>query len=845
MATRTSTQSGNFNSTTTWGGNPVPVDGDSFIVSAGHIVTIDDDRRTTNGFGDSDVDGKLHITGTGKIRLNGILYIDNVGNFTTYFTEGNASSAGFLRMDPGALCEIKGTLADQHSIRMVAKSHTTLEIIGNNPNPQTTITADANSNETSLTFNDASNFAIGDWITVYKAERAGKNYTYYKTDESMWIHDIDYLNDTVYFRQFVSPETTILSIDGTDISVIDASVMRVGYQIIFGTDTNRNIKTITAINYATNTITINSAITGSVIGEKIYRTGLSKAHFDGDDVLRISAVLTEDSDAGTNTIVVNNTNGFSVGDLILIGANDPVYSNGTSWDVIMDYTISEIDTNTNTITITGGFSSPTQTTLQKNVKAGVGGLVVNMTRDTKITAPAGTTYGTNNVGFVTWDYQTSNQYYRRIKIKNTEFSCGSSNASAYYASFGGRGHQSFDLTSYGQYTFEINGNSVYPTYRAAYAIGYIWDAHQCNIRNNVVYNSGSGWSLSRYGNNTGLYSNIVARTVSGIYTEGHYEPYTETAYNYAIRCNTGYSFNQLYEPKASISSNYAIFLSDIPLGGGYVNGIPLFRKFYIDYFVRWPAMDRHTILRFSNSYFGNAWDITDYNPSISRIDKLDLADMGQSRTDRTSSLLCMCIVNGYNFKYNQSVIFNRSALRIYDNYEKAWRVYPDQNDSGWKGFVNDVYVPANSQVFIKGTVKTHPGNTNYPYIYITGDTDGYSAGKTLTINDGVLDPLSNIAFITEFTGFRHFEQFTNSVADYETKTITMPALPFDYYLSISISSNGSSGNAGYGWWEKDLEISLDNQYGGIIPYNLLHFNTTRTNVIQKLSANQMKTILGG
>ena len=40
MAVRTSTQSGNFNSTATWGGNAVPVDADQFIVSADMLLLL-------------------------------------------------------------------------------------------------------------------------------------------------------------------------------------------------------------------------------------------------------------------------------------------------------------------------------------------------------------------------------------------------------------------------------------------------------------------------------------------------------------------------------------------------------------------------------------------------------------------------------------------------------------------------------------------------------------------------------------------------------------------------------------------------------------------------------------
>ena len=41
MATYTSSQSGNFSATATWGGSGPPADGDKFVVASGHTVTID------------------------------------------------------------------------------------------------------------------------------------------------------------------------------------------------------------------------------------------------------------------------------------------------------------------------------------------------------------------------------------------------------------------------------------------------------------------------------------------------------------------------------------------------------------------------------------------------------------------------------------------------------------------------------------------------------------------------------------------------------------------------------------------------------------------------------------
>ena len=103
MATYTSTQSGNFSSSSTWGGSGSPGDADAFNVAAGHTVTIDTGISIpTNGYGnDSYVYGILQSQSSASttLRLNGNLYV-----------KGN----GLLHLRDGAKIQIKGTSADRH-----------------------------------------------------------------------------------------------------------------------------------------------------------------------------------------------------------------------------------------------------------------------------------------------------------------------------------------------------------------------------------------------------------------------------------------------------------------------------------------------------------------------------------------------------------------------------------------------------------------------------------------------------------------------------------------------------------------------------------------------------------
>ena len=89
MATYISSQSGNFSSSSTWGGAGVPGDGDRFDVSAAHTVTIDTGIIVpTNGYTDSFVYGILQSQASQNttLRMNGRLFIKGGG--TLHLTDG-------------------------------------------------------------------------------------------------------------------------------------------------------------------------------------------------------------------------------------------------------------------------------------------------------------------------------------------------------------------------------------------------------------------------------------------------------------------------------------------------------------------------------------------------------------------------------------------------------------------------------------------------------------------------------------------------------------------------------------------------------------------------------------
>ena len=247
MAALTSTQSGNWTSSSTWGGS-APADGDTFTVVAGHKVTVNSDNRPTNGYGDITVFGNLHFATNAKFRMNGRITVE--GSNEAYatgnqFTEGSSTSGGLLSGTGNNIeLEFRGTNSDQHGIWIQNERFASLKLVGDEGRTNSTISSIANIGDEYITVSNDSGFATGDWISIYLD---GNQDNRVLGDEGMWVHDVDASTNRLYIRQYVSPTATISKASGNQIKVDNAKVFRVGYKIIFGTGSNRNVKTITDI----------------------------------------------------------------------------------------------------------------------------------------------------------------------------------------------------------------------------------------------------------------------------------------------------------------------------------------------------------------------------------------------------------------------------------------------------------------------------------------------------------------------------------------------------------------------------------------------------------------------
>tara|TARA_Y100001937_G_scaffold53991_1_gene74513 strand:- start:357 stop:2849 length:2493 start_codon:yes stop_codon:yes gene_type:complete len=798
MATRTSTQSGNFNSTSTWGGSAVPVDGDQFVVAAGHIVTVNDDRRTTNGYHDSTVNGKLHITGTGQLRMNGNLKVQSTGT-SDYFTENNSNTGAYYLMDHGAKLEIKGTNSDAHHLSVESNKYNWLEVNGTNPNVTTTLSSNAALASTSLSVASGTGFASGDWINAFRPFENIDDWEIDRyQDEGMVVHDVS--GNTIYPRWFVSPNTTITRVNSNKLFVADASVFRKGQKIIFGTGSNRNIKTISSIGKNANRLVLDSAVTGSVVGETVYRTGTEMFHESGAcTIQKIATALTADSNTGSNTITVASTGGLAVGQKILIEAN---CKTDYGYDYEMCYEISAISGNT--ITLTANLENDRET----------GAWVTIFSRDTKICS---TDYGNEDQRPFIWckRWTSSDAYFRRIRFRNCMFDGIGANTTntTWYRGVGWNGLASYENTSHGQYASGMEGCTYRPNYYLRSCM-YMRDMHQVTQRNCVSYYGDYNFWRYAGGNNFNMNNNISWRAYYTTFLQdGAYEPRMHIGYNHFSRSDDyGCLWYHHRNSAGQVRHNYWTHHEQRPTYVFYQGHNIIWENNYWNFYRSWPYIGSGGDMIHLNSYFGNDWDATTGNTTP--VPGVQLVQLGDLRPDRMGHAQAMYSIN-HNWKEGATAQWTSYMWREWDDNENAWKVFRDTATNNAAGQTESIYVPAGATVHLAGEIKLSSGfSGQFPSLYcrhVNGrfDNGAYFDGSTTSAQRSETSPHSYTI------GHQESVAFTSAaIGAYERKTLTISPVNYDYYLAVSIFS--SSANAADNlehWHQKPLELYIDSGSG--------------------------------
>ena len=825
MATYTSSQSGNFSSSATWGGAGVPGDGDRFDVSSGHTVTIDTGISVpTNGYADSYVYGILQSQASQDttLRMDGRLYV-----------KGN----GLLHLRDGATIQITGTSAEQHGIWVENENGASFIFEGSDGMPCTTLSAAEAESSTSLAVASGTNFAAGEWISVFNhitnVTSDTNDHTYQHQDEGFWIHEVS--GNTIYFRIFGGPnDVTITRVSSTYLFVSNAKVFREGQTIIFGTGSNRNIRTISEINYNRNRLTLDSAVTGTVDGETVYLTGTEKYHTNGSKVRKVATVTTA-SASSSNTLTVANANMFTAGDDIWIehrgeadGTTDYIgYYDHNNYQYADRYkhTISSVSGNTITLT------SATDYTVVE------GALVTRMSRNIVIET---TTAGTTDYGF--FYAESINDYNRKGIIKDVYFNNVGNDDNNNQCGFTISGYWSTDALSV-TLTEQIPARPrepwiegvivhAYPhnTKRRDWGPFWLYDCRYAKARCCMAMNGEDGL-CGHYEPGTSIVNSIaVANRDRGIRFEGNNEWY-ECAYNYVSRARYAIRPVALYE--------HGLGTHDIICDAGDYGVTAYNGNSGIDiYRCRFSAF-RYGMLS-ENSGSGLLYS---YVKPLSGYPNTDAeTGTGQAGASYTSRFYrsqgdasFFSVEHNYEIDAMSMYGFNWEAK--WDNSEKAWRFFRRYDNSDNPGMMERIYIPANTTVRVSAEVKLAPGfSGNYPYL---GAMDLISGpGENRIGNSGGADS-------SRWAGKRYTAQFSASAASaYEEEQLTIASKPYPRNYMIAVFSNSS--DAAEGFWIRPIRINIDTPYR-IRPFNLVNnqnqFSPIPTQV--RSSFTEQKKRIGG
>jgi hypothetical protein len=789
MATITSTQSGNFSAGATWVGGVAPADGDNFIIATGHTVTYDVSTPVTNGFDDSDIDGILQtqLNTSTTLRMNGRLRIRTNG---TYHARA------------GHKLQFRGNAAASHILYVLNQSGASLIMEGSDGMPTTTLSAGANEGSTSFSFTSATNFAIGEWFSVFDntTTQTGNAGATTLRDEGFWVHDIS--SNTVYFRQFVGPESTVVSSSGSSLVVANSKVFRVGQKIIFGTGANRNVHTITAIDYVSHTLTLSGSVTGTVTGLTVYETGTDKIHASSDKVRKVATVTTASSTSTSTTVTVANANMFAANDEIWIEARSECGGNtdgnwntyGTNEGPRYKHVVSSVSGNVITLTAQVGY----------NVV--LGALITRLTRDVIVepVTPNSDYYGVFNQSFTT-------TYSKKLILKDVFFRhIGSSQGQAE----GGiylQGHASTNSPA-------VTLTNTVPSWNQQ-----PWIEGVTLTGSNSTRDLGGFWYNVRYGqlrccSVVGIFNSIIVNTStagtcayncigSGSNAWGfrleHNAEWGEVAYCYSSR-----NFRQarIIQFDANIGIHH--FIGDC---GNQVGLYFLSSPNPSNYKIkstgsRWGMYSERSSTITQYSYHERLSGLANENSNppgtTTRVYfHANHIDRGVNRQFSTSL--------EHNFEYDAIRQFGYGTERFWDSNENAWRVLHSTELSDYGlGYMVSVYVPANVTVNASCAIKLFsPYSGNFPRFEARDIVSAVGPNK-----------LSNAGgqYSSFVTGGSQVSQYTSAAAnDYQTQTITINPVPFPRNINIGVHVDNV--NASEGYWMKPINISLNSPYVFPVP----------------------------
>lgn len=917
MAAYTSTQSGNFNDAATWGGGGWPnANTDTFTVSAGHTVTYNLTTPLNQGLGSSVVNsGGTFIMDTNTvIRFNGAstYHFAVSGNLIVRpgaktLLKGQASSERIYDIRPlsfvpttatgtsgqntitvasnvsqiivgnkvsgtGIATNARVTAINGNVLTLSANNTGTVsgnltvgnyvEIIGTEGMPSTTVATAVTSAQFEQGFFVAANatsFAVGDWIAVYR--RGITDALVNRNDEGYIIHDIS--TNTIYVREFVGPSATISSASGNVITVSNAKVFRTHQKLIFGTGANRNILGISSINYTTNQITLSANITGTVTGLTVYTTGPLKTKSVGDRIRKVATTVGTQAAASATQIVLTSAAGFNVGDEIIIDQRWDATQTSYTDEAPEKRNITAI--NSNTITI----NQPL------NYIAFVGAFVTKTSRDIKfmsdyeatLTLSSAQSFAEGDI--ITQAYSLAKGVVKTATTNSTtvvvhdifgQFITGTTNSpwiskngtplagnvslstvsvstTEGHSGFGFARNLSFTTNTLPVLYFrdvEVGNFSNASTTSSRLWLRGFWSTHEHatggveiegvtftkpNQADLFNYQDNAFW-VNRYWNDLVVRCTVTWNSINGLRLDEGYDLRNVALYNnISSRSeNIGLFINQVDNTSSffslggvwEVAYNYSHRNDDM---GMYVSTL---RHAGRGIHHNWISVSQGRVIQTEVNYatgvlyqnrfedyfepslpYGQQDHSFIYNEWIPGNSTTDFSiDTAIQRHNHQSSFSQSIVSLEHNYEIDAVTVFIPFGMRVWSAAEQAWRcTFDDDGGAVEAGLAEIYYVPPNTSITVRASIKLDPAYNG-------------TAPKLeiRSVNDRVYAGASNtLGGEHEATGYSVTTNFgTTNLTSYQTVSAVLAAKPWGRTVTVGVICVNT--NASEGWWEKPIEV---------------------------------------
>ena len=845
MAAYTSTQNGNFNDASTWGGGGFPnANGDTFTITNGHTVVYNVSGTISDGFGNSNIYGHLRHSGgmVTELRMNGNL---------------DVRTNGLYEMVDDSSLVFKGTNSDDHGLNVRAEAGASFLATGSSPTQETKLSATGDVGDAYFSVDSSTNFASGDWCSIHYRyhdlktraqwiantdyptgplsgdgvnqsrsswQSVGQNHneSARSLDEGFIIHDID--SNNIYPRQLVGPEDTVVSARGNEIIVNDSRIFRVGQTLIFGTSSNRNVLVISAINNNRNVITFESNLSStSVVGQKVYLGGAVSHHYAKSTVRRVASMVTSHTAKDSTTITINNASDYSVGDEFYVDhiktddeTFDQLFPNdNNTWylDTNKRHLISNKSGNTLTFSPALPHAVAVNTFLYKaNRKITIRGA------DYSVDKPY--VYFQSRTSTATIDGQT--RYDRKLLIKDIQFLGLGNSSSSYQLWFRGGyndGYWRYSHTCEGV-VVDGMGNTQANYIRA--------DSYQYGMwRNWIVANMYRGGYSGSTDNN--IFNSVYLNCRRSNENRYLYHRNGKYWFNRCVRIRE-YDYARSPSVMGGMTTHYQNYYN-----GEY--GIYLYdsaKMFQCEIHYRYYPI---------RAYFGTQKSIN-YSKCVAEvINNNDETHYESSRhIDRYGPEFNL-LFKDKDYILGNDFIYSAGLAKCWKEEEGAYRVYGGRTGGYHDPDVcfSEFEIPAGATIRVTAEAKlpetTYNDATSWTYCphliyYVVADRNHYSDAysdqyQTSDFFSGnknsryLIRPDIDVNFggagRFDYDGTAPAESYRNtpfnSKTQYNSKTITITNESW-FPKTLRVGFGSVSSNARLGWWEKPLKVAITNE-GGI------------------------------